>query len=68
MWISVEDHLPDDEEEFSVISNYIATVQGRWFKYVQEVCFNVDDRKWYLPCGGVVSITHWMHMPEPAEG
>jgi len=84
MWISVKDELPLEKymEEtkstgIGIMDNYLVTVERDDYdpcdgREVMSLSFSTKDCMWRLDNGEPYdfgwSVTHWMPLPEPAEG
>ena len=58
-WVSVHDHLPDDDREVLAVSNgrvLIANYWGVWFHYVE------DEDGCMIPRD--IEVDYWMELPE----
>ena len=59
-WISVEERMPEDGDDVAAII--------RWNENVWEygIAFRCNG-KWLVNGEGIVTVTHWMPLPEPPK-
>ena len=62
-WISVEDELPEKENEFEFFSKVVLATNGVDF---WRGMYNYDNECWFTyDMWPLVDVTHWMPLPQP---